>query len=166
MFAGIGLQAGAGLASTATSWARARKFVKTANEEIFEPRGLKCKVLKTGKMTVAVGHGEEVLSLPPLEDKVAFDSEGGMAEGDNKDDPLMRRVSALGDSVAPLTFNGLPEPETMENWWKRMGSKQAQKKDAQMHKYVHDISVYVVDPLANSLQTPDEAKRRGLQETR
>ena len=39
MFAGMCLQVGAGLASTATSFARAKAFVKTANEEMFEPKG-------------------------------------------------------------------------------------------------------------------------------
>jgi hypothetical protein len=63
---------------------------------MFEPRKLKCKILKTKKMMVAVGHGGEVLSLPPLE--TAYSSEEGVAlEGADRDDPRMRRVRALGD---------------------------------------------------------------------
>lgn len=126
-WAGIGLAVGAGLVSTGTSWTRARAFVKTVNEEIFQPRGLKCKVLKTKKMMVAVGHGEEELSLPPLENV----DDGS---NDESEDPIMRRIRALGDRVAPLTFSDLPPPESLDNWWKRMGSKEAQKKDAKMHK--------------------------------
>ncbi|KAN0117368.1 hypothetical protein V8E51_003345 [Hyaloscypha variabilis] len=125
--AGMGLAVGAGLASTATSWTRARAFVKTANKEMFSPNGLKCKVLKTKKMMVVVGHGEEVLRLPPLEildEETAAESE----------DPRLRRIRALGDRVAPLKFDGLPDPEELDNWWKRMGSKSAQKKDAKMQK--------------------------------
>lgn len=183
-FAGMGVQAAAGLTSAATSWTRARAFVKHANAEMFEPRGLKCKILKTKKMMVAVGHGEEVLNLPPLEslsleetssaesvtseegapelerrnmhsimqkelalkeqkralkaDKRAkkheVKSSGLVGVVDEKDDPRMRRVRALGDKIAPLTFTGLPEPETMENWYKRWGAKQAQKKDAKQQK--------------------------------
>jgi len=60
-WAGMGLAVGAGLVSAGTSWTRARAFVKTANEKIFSPEGLKCKVLKTKKMMVAVGNGEEIL---------------------------------------------------------------------------------------------------------
>ena len=103
--------------------------MKTANEEIFLPRGLRCKVLKTPKMMAAVGHGGTTLELPPL------DRLGERDEWDEeKDDPRMRRMRALGDSVAPLTFEGLPAPEAPENWWKRMGSKEAQKKDAKMNE--------------------------------
>ena len=135
MFAGIGLQVGAGLASTATSWTRARAFVKSANEELFERRGLKVKILKTKKMMVAVGHGGEVLNLPPLENDFACSSERSVAlEGNERNDPRMRRIRALGDKIAPLTFQGLPEPETPENWWKRIGSKGAIRKDKRMHE--------------------------------
>jgi hypothetical protein len=126
-WAGLGLAVGAGLVSTGTSWTRARAFVKTANEELFLPKGLRCKVLKTKKMMVAVGHGQEVLNLPPLE---RFDD--GVDE--ERDDPRMRRIRALGDGVAPLTFSDLPPPESLNNWWKRMGSKEAQKKDTKMNK--------------------------------
>jgi hypothetical protein len=41
-------------------------------------------------MMVAVGHGEEMLSLPPLEIK-------GLEEVEESNDPRMRRVRALGD---------------------------------------------------------------------
>ena len=126
-WAGMGLAVGAGLVSAGTSWTRARAFVKTANEKIFSPEGLKCKVLKTKKMMVAVGNGEEILKLPPLEsidDEVSAETE----------DPRMRRIRALGDRVAPLTFTGLPDPKALDNWWKRMGSKSAQNKNAKMQK--------------------------------
>lgn len=46
----------------------------------------------------------------------------------------MRRIRALGDRIAPLTFKGLLEPETMDNSWKRWGSKQALKKDERMQR--------------------------------
>lgn len=127
-FAGMGLQAGAGLASTGTSFARAKSYVKKANEELFGPRGLKVKVLKTRKMMVAVcGEGRE-LRLPPL---VEMDADSvSRAEWDSREnDPRMRRMRALGDRVAEVVFDGLPEPEEMSGWWKKMGSKEAQKRD-------------------------------------
>jgi hypothetical protein len=79
-------------------------------------------------MMIAVGHGDEVLNLPPLE---RLDVGGVSGESE---DPRMRRIRALGDRVAPLTFSGLPPPETLDIWWKRMGSKEAQKKDAKMQR--------------------------------
>jgi len=33
-----------------------------------------------------------------------------------------------------MTFSDSPPSETLANWWKRMGSKEVQKKDAKMHK--------------------------------
>ncbi|TVY85366.1 hypothetical protein LSUE1_G000298 [Lachnellula suecica] len=129
-WAGIGLSATSGVLSAATSWTRAKSYVKAANEDMFLPRGLRCKVLKTKKMMAAVGHSDEVLELPPL-DKL---EERHVAKIGGNDDPRMRRVRAMGDFVAPLTFEGLPPPEDMENWWKRWGAKSALKKDAKMHK--------------------------------
>jgi hypothetical protein len=106
----MGLSVATGLASTATSWTRAKTFVKTANEEIFLPRGLRCKVLETRKMMAAVGHGSTILELPPpdrLEERDEWDKD--------KNAPRMRRVRALEALAAPLTFEGLPAPETPEN---------------------------------------------------
>lgn len=127
-YAGIGLQVGTGFASSATSWVRARAFVKHANATIWEPRGLKVKVLKTKKMMAAVGEVGEVLNLPPM---VEMDAASlTRAEWDSEEnDPRMRRMRALGDRVAELQFKNLPPPAEMSNWWKRMGSKQAQKRD-------------------------------------
>jgi hypothetical protein len=48
-YTGMGLALGAGLISSATSWLRANSYVKTGNEEMFLPRGLRCRVLKTKK---------------------------------------------------------------------------------------------------------------------
>lgn len=128
-WAGMGLSVASGLISTATSWTRATAYVNAANKDMFLPRGLRCKVLKTQKMMVAVGHGgaKAKLELPPL-DRL------NQNWAHDRDDPRMRRVRALGDRVAPLTFDSLPPPETPENWWKRVGSKQAEKKDAKMQK--------------------------------
>jgi len=83
----MGLKTASGLVSAATSWTRARAYVKAANEEIFLPQGLRCKMLKTQKMMVAVGHGDMILQLPPLDRLDQRDVQIG-----GKDDPRMRRV--------------------------------------------------------------------------
>jgi hypothetical protein len=141
-FVGMGLQVAAGLTSAGTSWARARAFVRHANETVFEPRGLKVRVLKTKKMMGVLGREGEMIHLPPLEEEDKEMREGGVfVEGEKRNDPRMRRIRALGDDIAPLTFSGLPEPESMEGWWKRMGQKGALKKDAKMQKYFHICAV-------------------------
>lgn len=132
-YAGIGIQLGAGLAPAATSWTRAKAFVKDANQNIFLPKGLRVKVLKTKKMMAAVGHDSEVLKLPPL---VEMHSRVGSGWGDEENDPRMRRIRALGDKVADLQFHELLAPEQFDNWWKKMGSKQAQKRNAKTTKRI------------------------------
>lgn len=94
--AGTGILARSGLASSAEGLKRANIYLGAANKEIFLPWGLRCQVMKTGKMMLAVGHSSEVLSLSLLE---------------NQDDPRMRRFRALGDRVAELQFEFLPAPE-------------------------------------------------------
>jgi len=56
-------------------------------------KGLKCKVLKTKKPMVVVGHGEEAFPFGGLDDGVSGENE----------EPRMRRTRALGERVAPLT---------------------------------------------------------------
>lgn len=109
--------------------------MKTANEEVFAPRGLRCVVLKTAKMmeVVGSGSGSGVLRLPGLDVRGVRGVRDDWG-GEGGEDPRMRRMRALGDLVARLTFEGLPPPEDYENWWKRMGSNQAQKKDAKMNR--------------------------------
>jgi len=60
------------------------------------PKGLKCRVLKTKKTMVVVGHGEEALKLPPF---------GGLDDGASREneEPRMMRARALGERVALLT---------------------------------------------------------------
>ncbi|PVH86125.1 hypothetical protein DL98DRAFT_650603 [Cadophora sp. DSE1049] len=135
MFAGMGLQAAAGATSFATSWTRAKSYVKKANDEIFLPKGLRCKVLKTKKMLVAVGHHAEQLTLPPLETEGSWADEGsGSGRGGLYEDPSMRRVRALGNRVAALQTEGLSQPGVPEGWWKRVGSKEAVRRDRKMNK--------------------------------
>lgn len=112
--------------------ARARAYVETANNELFLSRGLKCKILKTKAMMLAVGCGSEVLTLPPLDTDILFaaGSNGGFA----LDEPRTRRIRALGDCAAELQFEGLPGPGEVEGWWKKLGVKEAQRKDEKMRR--------------------------------
>lgn len=67
--AGGGLQALAALGSGAVTVLRAKQFLKRANAEIFNPRGLAVRTCTTKRMMQAVGRGDEKrLALPPLED--------------------------------------------------------------------------------------------------
>lgn len=142
MFAGQGLQVAAGATSFATSRARGKACVQKANDEIFLPRSLRCKVLKTKKMLAAIGHLGDRLELPPLERDVADNgyevgAGTGSIPGSGRglyEDPSMRRVRALGDRVAALQTEGLPQPIIPEGLWKKFGLKEAVRRDQKMHK--------------------------------
>lgn len=75
-------------------------------------------------MMNAVGCEREVLVLPPLAGARA----SAAAADDSRDDPRTRRMRALGEKIAPLTFTGLPPAEALQGWWKRTGSEEAQRK--------------------------------------
>jgi len=155
-YTGIGLAVGAGLVSTATSWLRAKSYVKTANEEMFLPRGLRCRVFKTKKMMPQVGHGAEKLELPPLDSLEWNDDNIG-----GNDDPRIRRVLALGDRVATLKFEGLPPPEPFESWLKRWGSNSAQKQDAKMQKKLLKKRMKLVEDYRKKMEEVESEMRRG-----
>ena len=158
-YTGMGLALGAGLISSATSWVRAKSYVKRANEEMFLPRGLRCRVLKTKKMMPQVGHGAEKLELPPLDSLEWNDDDIG-----GSDDPRIRRVLALGDRVAPLQFEGLPPPEPMETWLKRWGSKSAQKQDAKMQKKLIKKRMKLIEEYQKKMEEVEVESRKGDQE--
>lgn len=108
------------LASAGTSFVRVRKFMKTANVEIFAPRGLIVKLHTTKKMMERVGFtgtdADGKLRLPPLEtvtDLGKYSSESCLSDNDNTSptavsllgDPRLLRLQALEGYIAPLTFD-------------------------------------------------------------
>lgn len=119
------LQFGSVMASAGVSFVRVRKFMKEANNTIFAPRGLVCKLQTTKKMMAAVGFTDTdakgKLKLPPLEDvndlvvynpEIAFQGESG-GEKPLEKDPRLLRLQALEGYIAPLDFDvsANPNPE-------------------------------------------------------
>lgn len=152
------LQVTSVLASAGTSFIRVRKFMKTVNAEIFNPRGLYVKVQTTKVMMASVGFAETdqkgKLGLPPLE--TVFDLEtyspAPSANGiDNKSaaaisplkDPRLLRLQALEGYIAPLTFE-VPEPppesafskytQAPLRWVNKKQSNHLVKAEAKYHK--------------------------------
>ncbi|EKG13895.1 hypothetical protein MPH_08894 [Macrophomina phaseolina MS6] len=119
--AGGGLQALAAVGSGAVTLVRAKKYLKKANAEIFNPRGLTVRTCTTKKMMQAIGLSETKLTLPPLDD--VNDLEFGLTHTNSSgrntpsaldqavpEDPRMRRLRALEGHVAPVTFDVPQEP--------------------------------------------------------
>lgn len=123
---GGSLSAAAGLGSAATSYARTLAYVKAANERLFRPAGLKLAIKNTRDMMTIVGvHGEQ-LHLPPLDmtNPANRNFTFHVDAGASPDDPRIRRLRALGDKVAPLSFD-VPAPVAPDSVFKKMGDWQA-----------------------------------------
>ncbi|KAH6953917.1 hypothetical protein BKA56DRAFT_681693 [Ilyonectria sp. MPI-CAGE-AT-0026] len=130
------------LASAGVSFIRVRKFLKSANADIFAPRGLVCKIMTTEKMMAAINFTEvdkkAKLKLPPLEtvhdlgvphshsapasinsDEITTNSRIETVSGVK--DPRLLRLQALEGYITPLDFD-VSEPSP-ESWLSKMGQK-------------------------------------------
>ncbi|OBT77431.1 hypothetical protein VF21_04260 [Pseudogymnoascus sp. 05NY08] len=137
------LQVSSVLASAGVSFVRVRKFMKSANAEIFTPRGLVCRIMGTKKMMAAINFADTdvngKLKLPPLEtvhDLGAHhphsapasiqSDEGRTVQGpfeivSRLEDPRLLRLQALEGYIAPLSFD-VPSPPP-ESWLSKMSQK-------------------------------------------
>lgn len=131
-WAGLGLQVAAGAASTATSYARTRAYIKAINRDLLHPAALSMTILTTKKMMAKVGYPEDKLKLPPL-DLSKIESSTAETKEEltaptliSSDDPRMRRLKALDGYITPLSLDvptALP-PDT-NNFLKKMSANQA-----------------------------------------
>lgn len=115
--AGGAVQGISALASGAVTVVKTRKYLRKANETMFNPRGLVVKMMETKKMMAAVGATETKLKLPPLNDVDDLDPTNGQP-GQMPEDPRMRRLRALEEYVSPLSFN-VPAEQLPEQWLER-----------------------------------------------
>ena len=109
-------------ASTANSHVRTKAFVKAANREIFEPRGLQVRLLNTKKMLEAIHVDEAAFALPPLPEFNAPETQN------QREDPRRRWMQALDGVVSPLDYD-VPAFSTQDNWLKKAGAWTAKKQD-------------------------------------
>ncbi|KAG9642994.1 hypothetical protein KCU86_g8722, partial [Aureobasidium melanogenum] len=114
---GGSLQATAKIAGAATSKTRVAKLLKSANEEIFGPRGLKVEIVDTETLKRKLGIDG---SKPLLDD---LDEQG--MEMSVRD----RRLQALEPYIAALEFD-VPEPARQENAIDRLSASQLKRQMA------------------------------------
>ncbi|KAH6956156.1 hypothetical protein DER45DRAFT_614127 [Fusarium avenaceum] len=131
------------LASAGVTFVRVRKFLKSANVDIFASRGLVCRIMTTEKMMAAINFSQmdlkAKLKLPPLEmihDLGIPHSCSAPASISSEDiqnnsrvetvsgvkDPRLLRLQALEGYIAPLDFN-VSESSLPEGWLSKMGQK-------------------------------------------
>ncbi|KAG9524611.1 hypothetical protein KCV07_g1766, partial [Aureobasidium melanogenum] len=114
---GGSLQATAKIAGAVTSKTRVAKLLKSANEEIFGPRGLKVEIVDTETLKQKLGIDG---SKPLLGD---LDEQGmQMSVRD-------RRLQALEPYIAALEFD-IPEPARQENAIDRLSASQLKRQMA------------------------------------
>ena len=109
-------------ASTANSHVRTRLFVKAANREIFEPRGLQVRLLNTKKMLEAIHIDEAAFALPPLPEFNAPETQI------QHEDPRRRWMQALDGAVSPLDYDA-PAFSAQDDLLKKAGAWTAKKQD-------------------------------------
>jgi hypothetical protein len=114
---GGSLQATAKIANAVTSKTRVANLMKTANEELFGPEGLKVEILTTEKLKQKLGIDE---TKPLLYDLESADIEMSVRD---------RRLQALEPHVAPLVFD-VPVPARQTNAIDRLAAGQLKRQMA------------------------------------
>lgn len=141
-WAGLGLEAGAGLANAATSYVRTRMYVKAMNKDLFHPVGLSLTILTTKKMMEKVKYPQDKLQLPPLEWNDDLDNDTSLkpkeiarraAEVSEQEDPRIRRIKALEGYVLPIDLD-VPEAVAPDNMLKKVGAAQARRMEAKQSR--------------------------------
>jgi hypothetical protein len=114
---GGSLQATAKIANAVTSKTRVAGLLKTANEDIFAPRGLRVEILDTEKLKQRLGIDGSKPLLDDLEEK---DMEVSVRD---------RRLQALEPHIAPLVFD-VPVPARQTNAIDRLAAGQLKRQMA------------------------------------
>ncbi|KEQ74853.1 hypothetical protein M436DRAFT_22010, partial [Aureobasidium namibiae CBS 147.97] len=114
---GSSLQATAKIANAVTSKTRVAGLLKTANEEIFAPQGLKVEILDTEKLKQRLGIDANKPLLNDLEEK---DMQVSVRD---------RRLQALSPHIAPLVFD-VPVQARQTNAIDRLSAQQLQRQMA------------------------------------
>ncbi|KAF2665107.1 hypothetical protein BT63DRAFT_429052 [Microthyrium microscopicum] len=117
--AGLGVLAGAGIAGTC--YLRMKRCLVKMREEIWKPRGLRCRLLKDRELLEVLGISEEQAAnmMPSLD--------GGPLDLGPQTDVVKRRLEALSPYIAPLDFN-VPAPAERRNPLDNMSAKQQARK--------------------------------------
>ncbi|KAJ5179110.1 hypothetical protein N7492_002320 [Penicillium capsulatum] len=130
---GVGVNVAAGVGSSVTSKVRAKKYLAKANEDLFHPKGLHAQMCKTDKMLGYVGLGGQDHVFARQQYANAFEAahqmpiNGPMGPSGMKNDPIMRRMSSLGNRVMSLSFDNVEAATMPDGFWKTWGAKEAGK---------------------------------------
>ena len=126
---GAGIQVAAGVGSSAVSIIRTKRFLATANEKYFAPRGLKVSLKKDDDLLncLSADLGSPQASEYRKRLLAPVDMENGQIE------LRQRKMAVLRPHIAPLTEHVLP-PEKQGNILDRMAAKGLEKKAKRVGK--------------------------------
>ncbi|GKZ81844.1 hypothetical protein AnigIFM56816_006372 [Aspergillus niger] len=125
--AALGMQVAAELGTITVSKLRTRMFLREANETVFGPVGLRVRVLGTEGLLRVLGVEGDRLGLGEVFD---YEYEQGSSKGEGWGgfDPVMRRMDALREYVAPLVFVDEMDVRTWggggRDWVRKVAEKQ------------------------------------------
>ena len=121
--AGSLTQLAVGVATYAVIKTRCAMFVKKSNAEFFEPRGLKVQIKSTEEMAKICRVRLNEVMVEPLR----------VGEDVSAVGPLDRRLQAVQEYVAPLSFN-VPAPTEQTTILAKMSQKQSEATRRKMEK--------------------------------
>lgn len=119
---GIGIQAIAKLGNVAVMKTRGSKFMKKANSDFFNPRGLKVELATSDAVKARVGLNPSASLTAPI------GQSGGLSS-------VERKMAGLSGFVEPLTFN-VPPPNAPTNKLDQLSAKQQAMKLRKQDKKV------------------------------
>ncbi|KAJ5691393.1 hypothetical protein N7488_012128 [Penicillium malachiteum] len=140
---GVGMNVAAGLGTVAASKIRTKKYMKKANAEIFEPKGLHATLCKTGEMLAMAGLPNDknlFMSTPPTPLRPGTQSVPQPPPGEDPKMVIKKRMAVLGDNVMPIMLDNVASPAEERNWMKKMGQKAAANAEKEQLNKMHDLS--------------------------
>ncbi|KAJ6036143.1 hypothetical protein N7540_000422 [Penicillium herquei] len=133
----------AGLGTVAASKIRTKKYIKKANAQLFEPKGLHARLCKTDKMLAMAGLPNDKNLFMPTAPALLRPGTQNVPQPPPGEDIKMvirRRMAVLGDSVMPISLDDVVPPAEQKNWLKKMGQKAAADAEKEQLNKMHGLS--------------------------
>lgn len=149
---GGSLNAVAGFGTVGVSKMRTRSYIKKANLEFFNPKGLHVQVLKTDPMLKVIGvekTDDLFKPIAPMHPDAPPMPQGGPSYSSYQYTPVPEpdikkvikdRMTAFGDNVVELSFDNVAPPTEQNNWMKKMSQNAAAKAEKEQLMKLHGIS--------------------------
>ncbi|KAJ5714200.1 uncharacterized protein N7483_011381 [Penicillium malachiteum] len=140
---GGSMKLAAELGTVAASKIRTKKYMKKANAEIFEPKGLHARLCKTEKMLAMAGlPNDKNLFMPTAPTPLGPGTQNVPQPPPGEDIKMVirKRMAALGDNFMPFSLDNVAPPAEQKSWMKKMGQKAAADAEKEQLNKMHGLS--------------------------